>query len=40
MVKFKDIMSGPNKAYIVMEYMEEDLLTAMSRDDIKECEAK
>lgn len=40
MVKFKDIMCGPNKAYLVMEFMEEDLLTTMSRDDIKECDAK
>lgn len=39
-VKFKEIMSGPNKAYIVMEFMDEDLLTTMKRDNIKENDAK
>lgn len=33
-------MSGPNRVYIVMEFMDEDLLTTMKRDDIKEYDAK
>ena len=29
-------MTGPNRVYIIMEYMDEDLLTTKARDDIKE----
>ncbi|CAD8046079.1 unnamed protein product [Paramecium sonneborni] len=39
-VSFKDLAYGQNKTYIIMEYMEEDLLTAIKRDTFSEQETK
>ncbi|CAD8047101.1 unnamed protein product [Paramecium sonneborni] len=39
-ISFKDLAYGQNKVYIIMEYMEEDLLTALKRDTFSEQETK
>ncbi|CAD8146138.1 unnamed protein product [Paramecium pentaurelia] len=39
-VSFKDLAWGQNRTYIIMEYMEEDLLTALRRDTFSEQQAK
>ncbi|CAD8044103.1 unnamed protein product [Paramecium primaurelia] len=39
-VAFKDLACGQNKTYIIMEYMEEDLLTALRRDTFSEQQIK
>ncbi|CAK92399.1 unnamed protein product (macronuclear) [Paramecium tetraurelia] len=39
-VSFKDLAHGQNKIYIIMEYMEEDLLTALKRNTFSEQQAK
>ncbi|CAD8140231.1 unnamed protein product [Paramecium octaurelia] len=39
-VSFKDLACGENRTFIIMEYMEEDLLTALKRDTFSEQQAK
>ncbi|CAD8046960.1 unnamed protein product [Paramecium primaurelia] len=39
-VSFKDLAWGQNRTYIIMEYMEEDLLTALRRDTFSEQQSK